>query len=177
MKRYLSLTIATLVIASLISPTQATAASKGWRYWGYYQAEPGATKWTTSMTGPSTNVIDGSVEGWAFTFSNDDTPDADAPRKAPNFNTICAKTKAATGKKRVGLYVDFGYAALKPKGEKLPTNVTTCVLIDSKALGVDVLAAATKIRAASSGFICGINSYPAKECGEEISTPLRYTRK
>jgi hypothetical protein len=30
---------------------------------------------------------------------------------------------------------------------------------------------AIKVRAAKSGLICGLNGYPAKECGAEIATP------
>ena len=66
---------AVLLLAALSTPS-AHAADTGWRYWGYFQAAPGATKWTAAMTGPTVNVEDGSVEGWAFTFSNDAIPDA-----------------------------------------------------------------------------------------------------
>jgi hypothetical protein len=37
--------------------------------------------------------------------------------------------------------------------------------------GIDVLGQVTKIRAESSGLICGLGGYPAKECGVEIPTP------
>jgi hypothetical protein len=56
------LLLAIVVIASCITPT-AQAADTGWRYWGYFQAAPGASKWTAAMTGPTVNVADGSVEG------------------------------------------------------------------------------------------------------------------
>ena len=54
--------IATLFSQSLIPSAQA--ASKGWRYWGYYQAAPGANTWTAAMTGPTVDLEDGAVEGW-----------------------------------------------------------------------------------------------------------------
>ena len=44
------LLLAIVVIASCITPT-AHAAETGWRYWGYFQAAPGANKWTAAMTG------------------------------------------------------------------------------------------------------------------------------
>lgn len=168
--------LAIVLIASLSTPT-AHAADKGWRYWGYFQAAPGATKWTAAMTGPTINVADGSVEGWAFTFSSDAIPDAKAPKVAPSFSAICGKTKAVAGKKRVAVMVDFGSAVLRPKGETTPRLIQKCVVADKSALGIDVLASAVKVRAEGSGFICGLNGYPAKECGVEMNTPKGYLKK
>lgn len=162
-----------LLLAGLAAPSHAT--TKGYRYWGYFQAAPGASTWTMAMTGPTTNVKDGSVEGWVHTFSND-TIDAYSPRLAPDFNQLCKKIKATADKKRVGVIVDFGIAAIRPRGESIPSRIVTCVQVDLKATGAEVLAAATKIRASSSGFICGINGYPAKECSAEIPTPRSLTK-
>ena len=170
------LLLAIVVIASCITPT-AQAADTGWRYWGYFQAAPGASKWTAAMTGPTVNVADGSVEGWAFTFSNDAIPDAKAPKIAPSFSTICGKTQAVIGKKRVAVMVDFGSAVLRPKGETTPRLIQKCVVADKSALGIDVLGLAVKVRAEGSGFICGLNGYPAKECGVEMKTPKGYIKK
>ncbi len=174
MKFKISLVI--VLITSLFTPT-ANAADTGWRYWGYFQAAPGATKWTPAMTGPTVNVADGAVEGWAFTFSSDAIPDAKAPKVAPSFSTICGKTKAVAGKKRVAVMVDFGSAVLRPKGETTPRLIQKCVVADKSALGIDVLGLAVKVRAEGSGFICGLNGYPAKECGVEIKTPKGYLKK
>lgn len=174
MKFKISLVI--VLITSLFTPT-ANAADTGWRYWGYFQGAPGATKWTPAMTGPTVNVADGAVEGWAFTFSSDAIPDAKAPKVAPSFSTICGKTKAVAGKKRVAVMVDFGSAVLRPKGETTPRLIQKCVVADKSALGIDVLGLAVKVRAEGSGFICGLNGYPAKECGVEIKTPKGYLKK
>ena len=156
------------MILGSFSPAQAT--EKGYRYWGYFQALPGSSTWTEAITGPTTNVADGSVEGWVHTFASNSVS-AYSPRTAPNFNTLCKKTVRVAGKKRVGVIVDFGSIALKPRGESLPRRVMTCVQIDSNATGAEILAAAAKIRFASSGFICGINGFPAKECSAEMPTP------
>jgi hypothetical protein len=161
---------------TLLMPT-ANAAEKGYRYWGYFQAAPNATSWTAAMTGPTVNVADGSVEGWAFTFSSDAIPDAKDPKIAPAFAKICAKTKAVSGKKRIAVMIDFGSAVLRPKGETLPRLITRCVVAEKSALGIDVLGQVTKIRATSGGFVCGLNGYPAKECGVEITTPKGYLKK
>ena len=168
--------ISFLILTTLSLPN-AQAAQTGWRYWGYFQAAPGATAWTPAMTGPTVNVADGSVEGWAFTFSSDAIPDAKSPKVAPSFSSICGKTKPVAGKKRIAVMVDFGSAVLRPKGESTPRLIQKCVVAEKSALGIDVLGQAVKVRAEGSGFICGINGYPAKECGVEMKTPKGYLKK
>lgn len=170
--------IATL-FATLFSQTlipSADAATKGWRYWGYYQAAPKATAWKAAMTGPTVDIADGSVEGWIFTFSSDDIPST-PPSVKPNFASICSKTKAQAGLKRIGLVIDFGAKAYAPKGEKVQKTIVRCVLTSKESQGIDVLAQELKVRQADSGLICGFNNYPAKECGVEISTPASLIKK
>lgn len=157
--------------------TTPAHAGSGWRYWGYFQANPGVTQWSYAMTGPTTIVADGSVEGWAFTFSGDDIADAAAPKISPEFSRICGTTKAVSQKKRVGLVVDFGPAALRPQGERLPRAIVKCLVLDKDATGVEVLNTALKVRYAASGYVCGINSYPLKECGLQIKTPRTLVKK
>jgi hypothetical protein len=176
-KKITSAFLALFLLASFTSASSASAANTGYRYWGYFHAAPGATTWTASMTSAAVDVEDGAVEGWAFTYSDDDIPDASAPRVAPDFKKICGKTKAIAGKKRIGIYVDFGPSALRPSGEKLPRNFATCVVTEKSSQGIDVLGAVVKIRAEASGLICGLNNYPAKECGAQIKTPLKYRSK
>ena len=165
-----SLFVLTLLASQLIPVSSASAADKGWRYWGYYQAAPGATKWTAAMTGPTVDIEDGAVEGWSFVFSSEDIPST-PPSVKPNFASICGKTKADKDTKRIGLVIDFGSQAYAPKGEKVKKTITTCVRTAKTSQGVDVLGMAIKVRAAKSGLICGLNGYPAKECGLEIATP------
>ena len=172
MKKFIYiLTVAAFFATSVLTFPASSAADKGYRYWGYYQSAPGKSEWSYAQTGPTTIVADGSVEGWAFTFSGDTVPDAAKPRVVPSFRYLCGKTKAVAGKKRIGLVIDFGSAFLRPKDEKTPSIIKSCIVTDTKSIGADVLAAAAKIRAEASGMICGINGYPAKECGIEVDTP------
>lgn len=164
------LVVLTLIIGSAFTIPSAQAANKGWRYWGYFQAAPGATNWTAAMTGPTVDIKDGAVEGWSFVFSSDDVP-SKAPSVKPNFQSICGKTKADKDTKRIALVIDFGSSTYAPKGEKVKKTITTCVRTAKESQGIDVLGQVVKIRAASSGLICGLNGYPAKECGVEIATP------
>lgn len=166
--------IAAFLSQSLISPAQA--ASKGWRYWGYYQAAPKTAVWKAAMTGPTVDIADGSVEGWIFTFSNDDIPST-PPSVKPSFASICGKTKPQAGLKRIGLVIDFGNKAYAPKGEKVAKTIVRCVLTAKESQGIDVLAQEVKVRQADSGLICGFNNFPAKECGVEISTPATLVKK
>jgi hypothetical protein len=159
-----------LLLSQLIPMTPANAADKGWRYWGYYQAAPGATKWTAAMTGPTVDIEDGAVEGWSFVFSSDDIPST-PPSVKPNFASICGKTKADKDTKRIALVIDFGSKSYAPKGEKVKKPISMCVRTAKTSQGIDVLGMAIKVRAAKSGLICGLNGYPAKECGAEIPTP------
>jgi hypothetical protein len=155
--------------ALLILPVASHAAS-GYRYWGYFQAPAGATTWTAAMTGPSVEVKDGDVEGWAFVFSNNDIP-AVSPMMEPDFATLCGDTSETAGKIRVGVVVDFGAGNIAPEGETPREFFADCVLVPQGSVGLDVLKAALDVRAGDSGLICGIAGYPAQECGAEIEAP------
>lgn len=170
-----SLTLVILATSILFAPA-ATAAEKGWRYWGYFQAAPGKTTWTAAMTGPTVDIADGAVEGWSFVFSSNDVPSA-PPKVLPNFASICGKTKSDPDTKRIALVVEFGSKAYAPKGEKIAKTITRCVRTAKDSQGIDVLGQVVKIRAASSGLICALNGYPAKECGVEIQTPTSLVAK
>ena len=175
--KFKSLLIAIVLLAStFFAIPQSQAATKGWRYWGYFQAAPGATKWSAAMTGPTVDIADGSVEGWSFVFSSDDVPSL-MPSVKPNFSSICAKVKGDKDTKRIGLVIDFGSTTWAPKGEKPRKTITTCVRTAKASQGIDVLYQVVKIRAASSGLICGLSGYPAKECGLEIPTPKTLLKK
>lgn len=173
------ISIAAVAIAALISSTltpSAEAASKGYRYWGYYQAAAKSTLWKAAMTGPTVDIADGAVEGWVFTFSSNDLPSTPPTVKA-NFSKICGSTKAVAGKKRIGLVVDFGGPLIAPKGEKAGKTIVRCVVTDLDSQGIDVLGQALKVRSGDSGLICALNGYPAKECGAEIATPKGLSKK
>lgn len=166
----------TLVLSQLIAIPTASAASKGYRYWGYFQAAPNTTQWVAAMTGPTVDIEDGAVEGWNFVFSSDDIPSV-APSVKPNFESICAKTEPVSGKKRIGIVINFGSKAYAPKGEKVQKTITRCVTTAVESQGIDVLGQVVKVRAGSSGLICGFNGYPKKECGVEIKTPAALAKK
>lgn len=163
------ISLSLLIITSSISIPSSNAAT-GYRYWGYFQAQGGATSWTAAMTGPSVEVKDGDVEGWTFVFSNNDIP-AIAPMMDPDFATLCDGIPETAGKVRVGLVVDFGDANIAPSGETPMEFFSDCVVVPTGSVGLDVLKSALDVRAGESGLICGIAGYPAQECGAEIEAP------
>ncbi|MFN6292376.1 MAG: SCO2322 family protein [Candidatus Nanopelagicaceae bacterium] len=164
-----SILLSLLIITSSLSISSSNAAT-GYRYWGYFQAQGGATSWTAAMTGPSVEVKDGDVEGWTFVFSNNDIP-AIAPMMDPDFATLCDGIPETAGKVRVGLVVDFGDANIAPSGETPMEFFSDCVVVPTGSVGLDVLKSALDVRAGDSGLICGIAGYPAQECGAEIEAP------
>jgi hypothetical protein len=165
-----------LISSQLLSVPASDAATKGYRYWGYFQAAPGTSTWKAAMTGPTVDIADGAVEGWAFVFSNDDIPSV-PPTTKPSFATICGSTKADKNTKRIALVIDFGNPAYSPKGEKVHKTIVQCVTTSKESQGIDVLGQVLKVRANASGLICGLNGYPKKECGVEITTPAALIKK
>ncbi len=170
------LAISILLISTTTSTVASDAATKGYRYWGYFQASPGATQWTAAMTGPTVDIKDGAVEGWSFVFSSDDIPSVE-PSVKPDFEKICAGTKAIKGKKRIALVIDYGNKAYAPAGERPRPTLVRCIRTAKSSQGIDVLGQAVKVRAEASGLICGFNNYPKKECGVEIETPAALLKR
>ena len=156
-----------LSIALLILATPLASADTGYRYWGYFQAQSGASSWTAAMTGPTIEVKDGDVEGWAFVASSNDIP-ATPPMMDPDFAALCGEVSEVAGKVRVGLVVDFGAGEIAPEGDTPNEFFSDCVLVPEGSIGLDVLNAVLDVRADDSGLICGIAGYPSAECGAEI---------
>jgi hypothetical protein len=73
--------------------------------------------------------------------------------------------------------IDFGGTSYAPKGEKVQRQIVRCVVTAKESQGIDVLGQELKVRQADSGLICGLNGYPAKECGVEIKTPTALKKK
>jgi len=175
--QYKKIAVALFLISTQIIAIPAShAATKGYRYWGYFQAAPGSTHWKAAMTGPTVDIADGAVEGWSFVFSSDDVPSV-APMTKPSFASICGSTKADPDTKRIALVIEFGNPVYAPKGEKVQRPIMQCVTTAKSSQGIDVLGQVVKVRSASSGLICGLNGYPKKECGVEIPTPAALLKK
>ncbi|MGY4771740.1 SCO2322 family protein [Kribbella sp. CWNU-51] len=154
-----------LLAGLLLAGTVATTAQAedGYRFWGYYQWASG--QWAFSQKGSDAVVpADGAVEGWRFAVGG---AKPRVPRAAGDFEAICGKTPAETGKKRVALVVDPGTPEDAASGETPGPATGTCVVTDVKATGAKILAAVAPVRI-EKGLTCGIAGYPAKGCGDQV---------
>jgi hypothetical protein len=157
--------LAGLLLAGTVIGSTATAAQTedGYRFWGYYQWSSG--QWAFSQKGADAFVpADGAVEGWRFAVGG---AKPRVPRAAGDFATICGKTPAETGKKRVALVVDPGTPEDAVSGDTPAPATGTCVVTDPKSNGAKILAAVAPVRI-EKGLTCGIAGYPSKGCGDQI---------
>lgn len=162
---------AALVLAALLlslTGTVQSAQAAGYRYWSFWDRS--GDGWTYATQGPSTaRPADGDVQGFRFAVSAD-SQDASQPRGAASFATICAKTPARDGTKRVALVVDFGTAADAPSGETPPSPRTACARVSPDATTAEALASVAKpLRYDTNALLCAIAGYPETGCGEQVS--------
>lgn len=153
------------VLAAVLIGLAGPAAAAAYRYWGYYQLTDGA--WAFATKGPDqVTPKDGSVEGWRFAVAGES--DTRFPRATLFFAQICGSTPAQDGKKRVGVVIDYGRDADAESGTP-PAPRAACAVVDTAASGAETLAAVATARA-EKGLICGLDSWPATGCGDEVTS-------
>ncbi|MEU5700243.1 SCO2322 family protein [Streptomyces aurantiacus] len=175
----LALLVPVLLLAVLGTAGQAQAV--GYRYWSFWDrasdSSAGGTggtgdTWLYATQGPSmARPSDGDVQGFRFSVSEDSKHSA-KPRGEAGFATICAKTPAREGTKRVALVLDFGTAADAPPGSTPPDRSprTACARVDEDATTADALASVAKpLRYDTNALLCAIAGYPRTGCGEAVS--------
>ncbi|MFD5338816.1 SCO2322 family protein [Streptomyces hawaiiensis] len=158
-----------LLLASLLLCAGAgQAQAAGYRYWSFWERDGG--HWVYATQGPSlARPSDGDVQGFRFAVS-EDSADATRPRGEADFATICAKTPAQDGRKRVALVIDFGTPSDGPEGETPPAARTACARVSPDATTAEALAAVAKpLRYDTNALLCAISGYPEKGCGEQVS--------
>ena len=160
----LRVVLAVLVAACLSALTIAPAQAAAYRYWGFYQLTNGS--WAFAQKGPDQIVpADGSVDGWRFAVADESS--TRYPRAVLPFDQVCGSTPAQTGKKRVGLVLDFGRPADSADGATPPAPKALCAVVDTKATSSAVLAVAGDVRV-EKGLVCGVAGYPTSECGSAV---------
>ncbi|MEV8126267.1 SCO2322 family protein [Streptomyces sp. NPDC085944] len=154
--------------AFLLIGTAGQAQAAGYRYWSFWDRDGGT--WVYATQGPSTTrPSDGDVQGFRFAVS-ENSGDAAQPRGTADFASICAKTPAEEGRKRVALVLDFGTAPDAPSGETPPAPRTACAQVSPDATTADALAAvAGPLRYNTNALLCAIAGYPKSGCGEQVS--------
>ncbi|CAL9273760.1 hypothetical protein SUDANB5_02218 [Streptomyces sp. SudanB5_2050] len=158
-----------LVLAAFVLiGTAGQAQAAGYRYWSFWDRD--GDTWVYATQGPSlARPSDGDVQGFRFAVSAD-SQDAARPRGTADFASICAKTPAKEGTKRVALVLDFGTASDAPSGETPPAARTACAQVSPDATTADALAAvADPLRYDNSALLCAIAGYPESGCGEQVA--------
>ncbi|MFF5358601.1 SCO2322 family protein [Streptomyces scabiei] len=156
-----------LLVLGGVGAGQARAAA--YRYWSFWERDGSA--WAYATQGPSTaRPSDGDVQGFRFAVSRD-SADAARPRGDADFASICGRTAARDGEKRVALVVDFGTAADAPDGETPPTARTACARVPEDASTAEALASVAKpLRYDTNAMLCAIAGYPGRGCGEAVGS-------
>ncbi|MDT9698508.1 SCO2322 family protein [Streptomyces sp. P17] len=168
-----ALLLATLALCAATPSAQAAS----YRYWSFWDRE--GSSWMYATQGPSMAVpSDGDVQGFRFTLS-EDSSDAATPRSTANFGTVCARTPAQDGRKRVALVIDFGTKSESPSGETPPKLRTACARVAEDATTAEALASVAKpLRYDSNALLCAIAGYPSAGCGEQVAkTTNKNTKK
>lgn len=158
-----------LLLASLLLCAGAgQAQAAGYRYWSFWERDAG--HWVYATQGPSlARPSDGDVQGFRFAVS-EDSANAARPRGKADFATICAKTPAQDGRKRVALVIDSGTPSDAPDGETPPAARTACAQVSPDATTAEALAAVAKpLRYDTNALLCAISGYPETGCGEQVS--------
>ncbi|MFF5314059.1 SCO2322 family protein [Streptomyces massasporeus] len=163
-RRALLLLLASLLLCAGAGQAQAA----GYRYWSFWERDGG--HWVYATQGPSlARPSDGDVQGFRFAVS-EDSANASRPRGKADFATICAKTPAQDGRKRVALVIDFGTPSDAPEGETPPAARTACARVSPDATTAEALAAVAKpLRYDTNALLCAIAGYPEKGCGDQVS--------
>ncbi|MET7615070.1 SCO2322 family protein [Streptomyces seoulensis] len=167
---------ALLVASLLVLAAGAEAHAAGYRYWSFWDRS--GDRWTYATQGPaSERPDDGSVRGFRFAVSADSS-DAHRPRGTADFGSVCAKTPAKAGSKRVALVLDFGTRADAPSGETPPPTRTVCARVSPDASTAEALAEAAKpLRYDTNALLCAIAGYPARGCGEQVAADEKPSEK
>ncbi|MFD4260301.1 SCO2322 family protein [Streptomyces sp. NPDC058534] len=157
-----------LLSAFLLIGSAGQAQAAGYRYWSFWDRD--GDQWVYAAQGPSlARPSDGDVQGFRFAVSAN-SGDAAKPRGAADFASICAKTPAEDGSKRVALVLDFGTAADASSGETPPAPRTACAQVAPDATTADALAdVAGPLRYNTSALLCAIAGYPKSGCGDQVS--------
>lgn len=165
-RRRSTLGVLALALAMLLGLAAAPGASAAtYRFWGYYQLK-GST-WAFATKGADqVKPADGSIEGWRYAVGDESS--SRTPRGTVTFDQVCKDTKAADGKKRVAVVIDYGRTADADTGTPAAPRAA-CAQVPSAATGAQVLAAVASVRS-EKGLVCGVDSWPTAGCGGEVKS-------
>ena len=156
-------------VGALGAAAPSAEASTAYRYWSYWIAGVDSSQWRYATEGSGTHVpVDGQVEGWRFGIAGDSS--LIQPTRSPDFGSICAGVELPEGGKRIAVVIEPGAVQEAPPGETPGAPLTECVTTDAMSTGLQVLQSLADVRM-ESGFVCGIDGYPANECAPLVELP------
>ena len=149
--------------------TASPAQAANYQYWGYYQLADGA--WTFAQKGPAeTNPADASVEGWRWAITEESGTPPRNPRVTPTFEQVCGTAAAESGKKRVGVVIDYGRTSTATAGPLRPAWWRSARSSRPPRPAPRSSPRSPPCATATAASICGIDNYPASGCGGQVAT-------
>jgi hypothetical protein len=156
------------LISFLVLATSSASAETSYRYWSYWLQTDGV--WISASAGAAAvPVVDGAVQGWRFVETGAALDESAEPSITPSFSDICGDGESKTGNVRIGLVIDYGTSADNGNSATPPQVETHCVEISAASSSMQALVQVVDIRE-EAGFVCALNSYPEKGCGEAVET-------
>ncbi len=148
-------TVIAAALMALAAMPSAHAATT-YAYWSYWQLH--GQSWKYANVGPAMSpAVDGAVDGWRFTVASEAR--AQQPSVKPDFNSACAHVARQSGRARVAIFIDYGSNGPAPR--------SLCAIVDSGLSRASALGTVASLRL-NNGFICAIDNYPAKGCGDAV---------
>ena len=154
-------------LVALVAPPPAAAAI--YRYWGYYQ---GGAKDTWGFDDQGSCPDQAGRRRGRGVAVRDRRHYPPPPAYCPRLRRGLRLDSREGRHKRVAVYIDYGVADEAPKGGGTPpAPAADCAVVPTAASGQDVLDSVADLRKdAKSGLLCGIDSYPATGCGDQVKT-------
>lgn len=150
-------------LVALLGFQVPAAADSAYRYWSFWVTSDGS--WSLASAGAgSTPATAGSVQGWRFVTAGVAVDPELSPRAPTDFNQICSASQAET---HIAIVIDYGFSSDYANNELPPSVESFCVETDSQQNSLIALSQIVEIRE-DSGFICGLNNFPADGCAEAI---------
>jgi len=152
----------------LLTAVTSPAAAQDYRYWTLWTGTPEGA-WQAAMTGAADIAMtDTAVVGWHFTIAPADGGTR-PPAFSADFTSLCPEfTSPIDGQHRVAVVVDTGAPDVAPPGEQPPPPRVGCVSVDVGQSALDATVLAVADLRADGGLVCGLDGYPAVECGTSV---------
>lgn len=161
--------MAAIVAGITVLLSEAPAEAADYRYWTLWNGTADGG-WEFALTGArDIAVMDGSVIGWHFAVAPADGAPPPTSVATADFAELCPDLSTpADGQDRVAIVVDHGDPAVAPAGEQPPPSRVSCLTVEQGLSALEATRLASPAFREDAGLVCGIDGYPATECGVEV---------